>query len=102
SASGGDAETHLGSKQREKPAGCMKIVGTWNWVFGGTRQFLPNKTIPSNDRGGGTWTCNGDNYVVKFADGSEDHLTMSSDGNSMSGNSSASAYAINFSVTRRQ
>jgi hypothetical protein len=101
SVSGGESEPHVRSKQREKAAGCTKIVGTWNWVLGATRQFLPNKTIPSSDRGGGTWTCNGDSYVVKFVDGSEDHLTMSSDGNSMSGVSSVSGYGINFTVTRK-
>jgi hypothetical protein len=80
----------------------MKIVGTWDWVMGGTRIFLPNRTLPSNDRGGGTWTCNGDNYMVKFNDGSEDHLKMSADGNSMSRLSSVSGWMISFTVSRRQ
>lgn len=88
--------------ENEKKAGCMKIVGTWDWIFGATRRFLPTRRIPNDDRGGGTWTCHADNYVVKFADGSEDRLKMSSDGNSMSGVSSVTGFAIGFTVRRRQ
>jgi hypothetical protein len=62
--------------EREKSAGCTRIVGAWDWGFGFTRRFLPNGRIPSDDRGGGTWTCGGDNYVIKFADRSEDRLKV--------------------------
>jgi len=41
-------------------------------------------------------------YVIKFADGSEDRLKVSSDGNSMSGISSVTGFAIGFTVRRRQ
>jgi len=88
--------------ENEKNVGCARIVGTWDWVMGFTRIFLPAGRIPSNDRGGGTWTCKGDNYVAKFADGSEDRLKMSSDGGSMSGTSSTSGFAVGFTVHKRQ
>jgi hypothetical protein len=87
--------------ENAKNAACMKIVGTWNWVLGGTRIFLPTGRVPSDDRGGGTWTCSGDNYVFKYADGSEDRLKLSPDGDSMSGVSSVTGFAINFTVHRR-
>jgi hypothetical protein len=90
------------STENEKNAGCARIAGTWNWVWGFTRVFLPAGKIPSNDRGGGTWTCKGDDYVAKFADGSEDRLKMSSDGGSMSGTSSVTGFANGFTVHRRQ
>jgi hypothetical protein len=88
--------------ENKENAGCMKIVGSWDWLLGRTRIFLPTGRLPSSDRGGGTWTCKGDNYVVRFADGSEDRLKMSSDGNSMSGIGSATGWTISFTVHRTQ
>jgi hypothetical protein len=82
-----------------KETGCGRVVGTWDWVFGVTRKFASNGTIPEE---GGTWTCSGDNYVLKFPDGPEDRLKMSSDGSSMSGVSSKTGFIVSFTVSRRK
>jgi len=96
------------SVNEPKDTGCRKIVGTWIGNWGPFQwEFIakPNGTILGRGEGDtwtpGTWTCSdGKHFVVRAT--YEDRLTMSNDGNSMTGLSSLTGFTVTFSVRRKQ
>jgi hypothetical protein len=63
---------------------CGKIAGSWKW--GGVMIAIKiDGTAQHAIGGGGTWTCNDRQYVFSWSNGITDHVTLSADGNSLSG-----------------
>lgn len=68
---------------------CLAIDGTWSWSNGGVVAITANGTLSeSSPADAGTWTCSGGVYVLVWNSGSTDTLTVSSDGLTLSGQSS--------------
>lgn len=86
-----------------KASRCSMIVGTWTWVLGVEMAFKPGGTFQADSGPGGTWTCSNGNYVIRVHGNSGvDRLTISPDGNALSGTSWVTGHSIAFSVTRKK
>lgn len=74
-------------------SGCGDVTGTWKWALGGTVQFRPGGSAiwhPTSGQGDGvqaTWRCDPHDgtFVLDWAHGFTDRLTLSSDGERLAG-----------------
>ncbi len=72
---------------------CKEILGEWDWFIGGTAIFSEDhqaRFVPGNSMfpaGLGKWECNPDTgtFKVFWNNGFQDNLTVSADGNRVSG-----------------
>lgn len=86
-----------------KTSRCAMIVGTWTWVHGVDFVFKANGTYQPASGTGGTWTCANGVYVLRgHGNDGVDRMTVSSDGNTMTGTSFITGHTIPFSVTRKK
>jgi len=96
SVSGGEEQR----TPRPKPAStatpkndpCQKVVGSWSWIVAGMTDratFLPNHTGTHTQGGNGEWSCSGGQYQVTWTLNRTDRFTLSADGATLSGTSSA-------------
>lgn len=85
---------------------CAKAIGTWAWVLGSGDVIVRRNgtfihTTHTTEGSVGTWTCTEGRIVLKHSKG-EERMTVSADGNTMSGVSWFTGYTIGFSVQRKQ
>jgi hypothetical protein len=91
SASGGNTpEGYRPSTREQKPrhdksASCGRIAGTWKW--GGYTVVIRQDGSAQHSLASmnGTWTCKGRQYVFIWANKFINHVTLSTDGNSVEG-----------------
>lgn len=81
--------------------GCARIVGTWNWLVVAQVTFRSDRTFQYEGPGGsrvGQWTCNDGVHFALRSKTNEDRMTMSDDGNTMTGVSSVTGFLVTFAV----
>jgi hypothetical protein len=66
-----------------KSSSCGRIVGTWKWALGTTTVIKSNGSASNSIGSTATWTCNGSQYVFIWSNGFTDHISISTDGNSL-------------------
>jgi hypothetical protein len=104
SLSGGSAPTdagsatkphHIAAKPQSEESGnakgssCGRIVGTWKWGLGFLVVIRKDGTANHAYAGNGTWSCNDGQYVFVWPTVSiTDHISLSTDGNSIAGSNS--------------
>lgn len=82
-----------------RPAGfrCADVVGQWTWsALGGTTtvSFRSGGTANATNGYHGTWTCSDGAYAVTWQNGTTDRFRLSSQGRTLSGNSSVMGAGI--------
>jgi hypothetical protein len=107
----GNTDKSISGERREEPSSqqklrepkphatsssCGKIAGGWKWD-GGIVAIKTNGTAHHPTGGSGTWTCNNRQYVFSWSNGFTDHVTLSGDGNSLSGSNNM---GYSFSASR--
>jgi hypothetical protein len=72
------------ARKADTGSSCAKIAGSWKWgdiIIAIKSDGTAHHAIA----GSGTWTCNDRQYVFSWSNGITDHVTLSADGNSLSG-----------------
>ena len=82
-----------------KRKGCEGIIGSWKWFNGIVVHIFTNNRFNSPAGNGGTWHCkpNGEIELIWDKGGWRDTLTISPDGNSLSGRNQ---HGVSVSATR--
>jgi hypothetical protein len=74
---------------KAKVSSCGRIAGTWKWGLGYIVVVKMDGTAHHAGVGSGTWTCSGGQYVFVWPGaGITDHVSLSTDGNSIAGSNS--------------
>lgn len=67
---------------------CGRIVGKWKMGLGQTAIINSDGTAKHSYAGTGRWTCKDGQYFFVWPNGITDHISVSSDGNSIEGSNS--------------
>ncbi|MGA8614182.1 MAG: hypothetical protein WB760_21400 [Xanthobacteraceae bacterium] len=114
SASGGNSPDSVPATRKQKPhqsvvnsqddssakkanSSCGRIVGTWKWGAGFLVVIKRDGTAHHDFAGNGTWKCDDGQYVFVWSNGITDHISVSTDGDSIAGNNNI---GMTFSGTR--
>jgi len=75
-----------------KDGSCGRIVGTWKWE---SYTITINRDGTAHHTGGGdgTWTCKDGQYVFVWSIGITDHVSLSTDGNSIAGHNNFGTFS---------